>query len=974
MTQVNAAPPKPYEPKVPEEQNTKIPKLGSDMVEVNIQKGGGQFIPRNEFEKLEKEAPLVADNLKKYGSDTAIKLAEESETYQKGKSDQKAKRIQQAVNQVLASARNTPNPAVTGVEKTPDKFKNWTADELKSGKTVDGVFIPSPYGVKGETYIPYPKWAKNKIEDSYKKALKEIEPHLVEGYTSKDVLKMLREGVEKPEVVKAAAKIGEKVIDVNGAVSAGKEKELKRLGVKEKTIRDAKMSGIREDMVEDLLKGIKAKQPEKTAAVIGAEIGREKQVVLEKEYTELAGELALRMLPVVGTVKDFQDFKKDGFTKGEIAWLAFDIGTDLLWFTLVAGAAAKGARATATLSRVGRFKGALKGAQEFAIADIKAPITMLRHPAETAKTALKTTETIVRRTKLPLAAGEVAYSTIRLPVKAFASGEDAMNVRDIATLAAMQEGKYSIKIGNKTVKLTPTILQKTSKGLAVHTTHDVRPFLEGATIQAGREGGLFVAPSLHTRFQLASAFGDVTQGQIPGALLIRDNALLKELGGSKKIYKGTAEIEALLKAGVKLPEPSQVLYTRGAKADVSQLIKDAKALRLEGKVKEAADLEKKAQILKKSGDKVALLVYGEPFSNAEIAKMKLLGASDTIKQIFTPPASLGVKSADFMSQYDELNDIRKQASELVEEAGRLKRAGKLDDARAVERQADELLSRAGRMVREIEASSAYAGLLRAARVSVNNRSAINRLTRIADNQQRKTPDYRYTLDSRGRIGIRAQNIVKDARGRARREPIELARGPRGRVEIKSGGEGRDAPIRKGGKAPPPTPPGERPAREPTERVRRTPPVPSKGRPPETPPPTKKFTSGMKSSAKREIIKNSGGAVAWRQGELNGKDIFHVIIFPYDKKAYHTILVGDKPQGATVFEGKESAFKSVKRLYGRQPNREIDIDMGIQDVELTPEGKNNVGLKFTPDPKQITKGLYSISKRMPNVSPKVPKLK
>jgi len=101
----------------------------------------------------------------------------------------------------------------------------------------------------------------------------------------------------------------------------------------------------------------------------------------------------------------------------------------------------------------------------------------------------------------------------------------------------------------------------------------------------------------------------------------------------------------------------------------------------------------------------------------------------------------------------------------------------------------------------------------------------------------------------------------------------------------------------------------------------------------------------------------------------------VIISPYDKKAYHTMLLGKPPAGVAIFKGEKSAYQSVRLIEGKKaPTKDIDIDMGIQDIELSGVGERKVGLRFTPDPKQLTTGDFSISRRTPSISPKVPRLK
>ena len=155
-----------------------------------------------------------------------------------------------------------------------------------------------------------------------------------------------------------------------------------------------------------------------------------------------------------------------------------------------------------------------------------------------------------------------------------------------------------------------------------------------------------------------SAFGDIPEGGINGALVIRDPKILSQLVDSSKIYRGTAEIEALLPANIKLGKPSQTLFTHGAQ-----------------------------------GNRLTLLVYGKPYTKAEIAKLKIIGSLDNIRNLVKDPVRITGKA-----KYDDFNALRRQAVALDKEAKSLKVAGKIAEAQQTARAAQVAVGRARAMI------------------------------------------------------------------------------------------------------------------------------------------------------------------------------------------------------------------------------------------------------------------------------------
>lgn len=113
---------------------------------------------------------------------------------------------------------------------------------------------------------------------------------------------------------------------------------------------------------------------------------------------------------------------------------------------------------------------------------------------------------------------------------------------------------------------------------------------------------------------------------------------------------------------------------------------------------------------------------------------------------------------------------------------------------------------------------------------------------------------------------------------------------------------------------------------------------------------------------RERIKAAGGAIAWRQGEVGGKDRWDVILHPYQKNQDFVMVLGAPPEGASIAEkGKGSAYGSAQVIRGKGPTRDVKVDSGFVDVTVSPSsGKGKkVRLKFTPDPEGKTTGDITI---------------
>lgn len=125
--------------------------------------------------------------------------------------------------------------------------------------------------------------------------------------------------------------------------------------------------------------------------------------------------------------------------------------------------------------------------------------------------------------------------------------------------------------------------------------------------------------------------------------------------------------------------------------------------------------------------------------------------------------------------------------------------------------------------------------------------------------------------------------------------------------------------------------------------------------------------------KRKLINDSSGAIAWRQGELKGKDIWQVGVYPYEHDENWTTVTGRKPQNATIVKGPKSAYQTIRLLYGKSPAKKVTGDMGIIDFYIEPKTSRKIGIGFSPDPKQETTGDITIGRGKPSITESRPRI-
>ncbi|MDD5487224.1 MAG: hypothetical protein PHW65_06700, partial [Dehalococcoidales bacterium] len=615
----------------------------------------------------------------------------------------------------------------------------------------------------------------------------------------------------------------------------------------------------------------------------------------EKYLTaEMAKDVAIGMIPIAGTIYHWE--KMQPWERG--VSVAFDALSLIPFLGAVSAGVRAGGKLTAVVGRA-------------ALAEAKAPITMIAHPVATTKSMLYPIETILRPSKLPLTALEIRYNTVRLPVKDVGAAKDAMEARDIITKAAIMGDTPAVEIAGKKIELSKIALQQKGSPAAIHTSPDMRAFLNGGVIQEGREGGLFVSSSFHSRFTGASAFGDAPKGGIPGAAIFRDEAILSKLQPSGKIYRSTAEIEQVIGAGVKFPPPDQILMTR----DIT-------------------------------GQKLLLAIFGKPLSHTEIARLKFVGSVDLVKDIFRPAAKISGKGID------EIADLGREAQQIEKELAIAKKAKDSAQIKRLETDLTAVNSRGRALARNVDLQYASRAALRP--VGLSTGDFMDRIS-YRDLARNKPTDFARIVGNlpraeRNRI---MNDLDRPLRTRIAKEIERLPKAPRAErdetpiraidpARVIRDTRGQGIPERQRLPETIRTPAGERVPVAPvspraTAGIRETVPVNTIG-----------LIKLIQSEApeKKLTAKQLEGAIAWKQGL-----IYHLRWQPFGA---NDVFYSREPiPGVKYHEGIGSAAKSAVTLYGELPQN-VRLDMGIVDVHIDRSEKaGQPKLKFKADPKQKT---------------------
>ena len=799
--------------------------------------------------------------------------------------------------------------------------------------------------------------------------------------------------------------------------------------------------------------------------------------VLDAQPTlaETAKEVSLASIPFYGTARTWED--SPGWAR------ALGVASDLLFLVPVVGQASAGVRGGLSVGKI---------ASNIAVSEIKAPLTAVRHPIRTTRAALSPVETLLRPRRVPLAAAEIRERTVRIPAQELGEAA-AIQARDVATLEAIRGERAVARVPTGTVELAPVALQRVVP-MAVHATPDIRPFLTGVRVE-GTEGGLFVAPTLHTRFTRSSAFGEITgpaireaaqnienaeealktaraakapraqineledtlkkarafqqfqtetrtatrlarqarvaersgdttraarlnkeagkadkaalkaretvaRGNQPGALLITDPEVLPTLQGSGKLYKGTAEIEAVIPDGINLPPPSQILSTSDA-----------------------------------SGRTLRLAVVGPELSQAQVAQLKFVGAVDTVRDIFRPavtvdgrPVSAAARAAS--AAHDEVLELLTRSRQLESQAERARALGNIAEADNLEASARSTISQANRQARDVVSRPGFRGSLRPVAGYVGQQDVATALEALDAPGPRRPIGEDDRTQARGRGAVVSQRMAGAERGPVDGEPSRVHDGDGQAVRLPEGlafrpiqqpvagiaerpqssfperptgdlpsrpitlpprGPGTEPPPREeplppgepppfeeppfrqppppGEPEPPPRepsrdeppprkrppgpprepPPGEPPPREPPPPRETGEPPPPREPPPESPPPPEE-PSPRPSRVKRERGRILGVGFSGRMGLEAEVERFPEVVAYKAGFGYRIVNIDtgesafslERPEGVPDEDGPGASGRSYTILTtDTDPPRQRDLDLGITEVNVS-----RVGPRFT----------------------------
>lgn len=645
------------------------------------------------------------------------------------------------------------------------------------------------------------------------------------------------------------------------------------------------------------------------------------ETVTAKGAATMAAEL---VVPGVYTARHWGDLSA--------AEKAIFVGMDaLILVPIVGGAAAAGARGVATAGRLGRLAGAAKGLGRVALEQAVAPVTMVIHPIGTAKATAREirnlVETIAHPRKLPEAVITTTEGTVRLRISDVSSPAEAVAARDALMQATARGEKPVVQVGDYAVELSQSPLMREAKqsgGTLAHTTPQGEEFAKGVTVttkpgMSEVEQGLFVAHEPLPRFAQISAFGQT--GDKPAIIITSKETAAKAIP-TGKVYRGSAEMELKFPVGTKIPEPQQKLFTR------------------------LGPMSQRTEIW-----------LEKPLSARQIAKLKAEGIIEAVKTPFKPAITVGRgKGAMRGITEGELRTLSRTLKEAgnAEQARNLTRAGEL--ARAA-RVAPPVLARVtGRVSpREVERMRARleVGLTGRARPEPIRREPQRELGRRATERIRAKAERAERIVARaervpGRVreGVTATRVERE---RARQGGGETPRQP-GRLPDRTPERVPERP-RTPDRTPNRTPGRDIPPREPI-RPPRPPRIPDV--PPRTPPPVTPVAVGTVEKELRRQVSETGRAIAWRQGMLQGKDQWYMITRGKDGEYSIHRLLGRKPSGAMLVRGPDSAYKTAKLLFGDTLSKKLTIDMGIQDIALEPiSGSKGVKLSYKPDPRITT---------------------
>jgi len=656
------------------------------------------------------------------------------------------------------------------------------------------------------------------------------------------------------------------------------------------------------------------------------------------------GRDASYMVPVYGTVRTAQE---RGITSG---WTIASALGDALILTGAAKGAAVGARTYGYPGTAGRVKAAAKGVKQ-------SILSIPQTKDELVRTIKQPITEIIDRTNpgyIPLAGMETSYGTVRIPISVAGSAEDAIKIGDGLMVKIINGEKPILTYKG----ITYEVPQVAIKGPA-HATPSSAFLRTGAKVKEKigmptREQGLFISSGVHSRFVPASAFG--RSGESPGVAIFGETA--KKAGPSGKLYRGTKELESVIRTKEEIPPQVRRGFSRTAGGTRFDVLSESELSRL---------TKIKARLL-------------EPYYE--------------VKSTFTPAITVKGKRVGAIDLLDEARRYDDAAEEALR-SGKNKLASKLrGEAQALreERLASPLDRGAARTLSSEFASYAN-GLYRDAEgLNANDARVLidsaDRIYNAADylnimaEDPRILDDYnsyvslpvedkailiRATPEELDRVGIPPTYSATYTETPYRRETPERPYTPE-RPNIPS----RITTVTPDRPAPPDRPEtplprrGDIPERPDVPRIldRRIPdriPREPIRYPLGTEIPPKPALPMLSAEAKKKYGIDDRGTIAHYQGQLNGQEIWYVYKWPYKTKDDVTRYIGVTPPGIEpVTSGDRASYRSIQLITGTPPSN-LTVDLGIEDITIQyPKGHKGVGtIRYTRDVKRKTTSRINI---------------
>lgn len=632
---------------------------------------------------------------------------------------------------------------------------------------------------------------------------------------------------------------------------------------------------------------------------------------------------------------------------------AFSIALDAVSIVPYVGAAGRGAKGVVAAGRTARLAGAAKGVAAEAVAQVRAPVTMVLHPVQTVKGTVSAgrdlVENLVHLQKVPEAVITTTNSTVRIPVSALKTEADANAVRNtLVNTLKRTGGDVKIAYNGQEFTVSRSALMKEVGGGLAHATPTGEALAEGLKVAAKpgmplAEQGLFLSHEPLPRFATQSAFG--ATGTKPTILIVSKD-IAKDAISTEKIYRSpvgrVAELESKFPVGYQVPKPSQRLFTRIGPERV----------------------------------KVDILLVDKKLSAAQVAKLKALAVVEDLKAPFKPAMVISGKAGKLTAR--EAAALKAGlTSEQVEEVARaLRRAGQRQAAINLTRVSEALAAQ-----RAAARTGAQTGNLAAeVRVRAPNGRQTQRFEIRATGTPIQTVPRRLAESTRGKdITIRRTAPTEPQRAvdAVRRDILDVPEPPRVRVV------GRDRVERVF--SPTPIIPRTEVPRTGAPRVdipRVEIPRPGMPRvevprvriPKFEPRGTESRRRGKEDTEeeKRRRIAEADTKVTWQQGYLHGEPVHHVVLGK-DGQYEATTVLGAAPEGALVARGVGQSKRTVIVAKGIPPDRPVQLEGGAVDPTVSPtKDRRGVRIDFTPD-ESVRRYRHNVTVReIPAIKEKEPK--